>query len=212
MIVTTTATPLIECRGLSAGYGPLAAIRDVDLQVQAGEVVALIGRNGAGKSSTLLALSGALSPMAGEVRWMGEVTTAPLHTRCKAGLSYLTEERSIIMNMSAADNLRLGGVVSDDAVALFPELASLLKRTAGAVRALDCRALRTRTTEAEERMAGGPEAQLPIVRPGALVAKSCFANRSPSLAASQRLPPALIERTTCHPSTTASSSRTQRIT
>ena len=131
MIVTTTATPLIECRGLSAGYGPLAAIRDVDLQVQAGEVVALIGRNGAGKSSTLLALSGALSPMAGEVRWMGEVTTAPLHTRCKAGLSYLTEERSIIMNMSAADNLRLGGVVSDDAVALFPELASLLKRTAG---------------------------------------------------------------------------------
>ena len=66
MIVTTTATPLIECRGLSAGYGPLATIRDVDLQVQAGEVVALIGRNGAGKSSTLLALSGALSPMAGE--------------------------------------------------------------------------------------------------------------------------------------------------
>ena len=131
MSVTTTATPLIECRGLSAGYGPLAAIRDVDLHVQAGEVVALIGRNGAGKSSTLLALSGALSPMAGEVRWMGEVTTAPLHTRCKAGLSYLTEERSIIMNMSAADNLRLGGVASDEAVELFPELAALLKRTAG---------------------------------------------------------------------------------
>jgi ABC-type sugar transport system ATPase subunit len=108
MSVTTTATPLIECRMLSAGYGPLAAIRDVDLRVQAGEVVALIGRNGAGKSSTLLALSGALSPMAGEVRWMGKVTTAPLHTRCKAGLSYLTEERSIIMNMTAADNLRLG--------------------------------------------------------------------------------------------------------
>jgi branched-chain amino acid transport system ATP-binding protein len=131
MTMIEHGTPLVECRGLSAGYGPLAAIRDVDLLVMAGEVVALIGRNGAGKSSTLLALSGALSPMQGEVRWMGNVTTAPLHTRCKAGLSYLTEERSIIMNMSAADNLRLGGVASDDAVALFPELEPLLKRTAG---------------------------------------------------------------------------------
>src|SRR5215203_2299914 len=131
MNVTETQTPLIECRGLSAGYGALAAIRNVDLQVRPGEVVALIGRNGAGKSSTLLALAGALPPMQGEVRWMGDVATATLHTRCKVGLSYLTEERSIIMNMSEADNLRLGGVASNDALALFPELEPLLKRTAG---------------------------------------------------------------------------------
>jgi branched-chain amino acid transport system ATP-binding protein len=123
--------PLIECRDLSAGYGKLAAIRNVDLQVHAGEVVALIGRNGAGKSSTLLALSGALKPMTGEVRWKGAPTRAPLHTRCKHGLSYLTEERSIIMNMSAADNLRLGGVTRAQATALFPELEPALSRTAG---------------------------------------------------------------------------------
>jgi len=122
---------LIECRGLSAGYGQLAAIRDVDLHVDAGEVVALIGSNGAGKSSTLLALAGALKPMTGEVRWKDEPTTAPLHVRCREGLSYLTEERSIIMNMSAADNLRLGGVSREQATALFPELDPLLKRTAG---------------------------------------------------------------------------------
>jgi branched-chain amino acid transport system ATP-binding protein len=91
----------------------------------------LIGRNGAGKSSTLLALSGALKPMTGEVRWKGQATKAPLHTRCKHGLSYLTEERSIIMNMSAADNLRLGGVTRAQATALFPELEPTLKRTAG---------------------------------------------------------------------------------
>ena len=54
---------LIECRGLSAGYGQLAVIRDLDLQVDAGEVVALIGRNGAGKTSTLLSLAGELKPM-----------------------------------------------------------------------------------------------------------------------------------------------------
>ncbi|HEX5588214.1 MAG TPA: ABC transporter ATP-binding protein [Acidimicrobiia bacterium] len=124
-------TTLLECTNLSAGYGQLAAIRDIDLHIDAGEVVALIGRNGAGKSSTLLALSGALKPMQGEVRWKGEVTKAPLHVRCGEGLSYLTEERSIIMNMSAADNLRLGGVSREHAVEMFPELAPLLKRTAG---------------------------------------------------------------------------------
>jgi branched-chain amino acid transport system ATP-binding protein len=130
-VSSSAGAPLIECRDLSAGYGKLAAIRNIDLQVHAGEVVALIGRNGAGKSSTLLALSGALKPMTGEVRWKGRLTKAPLHTRCKHGLSYLTEERSIIMNMSAADNLRLGGVTRAQATALFPELEPTLKRTAG---------------------------------------------------------------------------------
>src|ERR1700716_3266120 len=118
---------LIECRGLSAGYGQLAVIRDLDLSVDAGEVVALIGRNGAGKTTTLLALAGELKPMTGEVRWMGEPTTAPMHARCRAGLGYLTEERSVIMNLTAADNLRLAEVKPPDAVALFPALGPVLK-------------------------------------------------------------------------------------
>jgi len=122
---------LIECRGLSVGYGALAVVRDLDLRVDAGQVVALIGRNGAGKTSTLLALAGELKPMAGEVRWMGETTTAPMHARCRAGLGYLTEERSVIMNLSAADNLRLADVKPEQAIALFPALGPVLKRTAG---------------------------------------------------------------------------------
>ena len=122
---------LIECRGLSAGYGQLAVIRDLNLQVDAGEVVALIGRNGAGKTSTLLALAGELKPMSGEVLWMGKPTTAPMHARCRAGLGYLTEERSVIMNLTAADNLRLAEVKPKDAVELFPALGPVLKRTAG---------------------------------------------------------------------------------
>jgi branched-chain amino acid transport system ATP-binding protein len=122
---------LLECRGLSAGYGHLAAIRDLDLRVDAGEVVALIGPNGAGKTSTLLALAGELEPMKGEVRWMGEVTTAPLHARCRAGLGYLTEERSVIMNLTGAENLRLAGVAPEKAIELFPALQPVLKRTAG---------------------------------------------------------------------------------
>ncbi len=125
-----TAT-LIECRGLSAGYGQLAVIRDLDLQVNSGEVVALIGRNGAGKTTTLLTLAGELKPMSGEVRWMGKPTTAPMHVRCRDGLGYLTEERSVIMNLTAADNLRLADVSPEKASELFPALQPVMKRTAG---------------------------------------------------------------------------------
>jgi branched-chain amino acid transport system ATP-binding protein len=122
---------LIECRGLSAGYGQLAVIHDLDLHVDAGEVVALIGRNGAGKTSTLLSLAGELKPMSGEVWWMGKPTTAPMHVRCRSGLGYVTEERSVIMNLTAADNLRLADVAPEKAIELFPALGPVLKRTAG---------------------------------------------------------------------------------
>lgn len=132
MSTTTTVTvPLLECRRLSAGYGALAAVRDLDLSVNAGEVVALLGRNGAGKTSTLLALAGELAPMSGEVRWMGRVTRAPMHARCRAGLGFVTEERSVIMNMTTAENLRLARVDPDVACELFPELRPLMRRIAG---------------------------------------------------------------------------------
>ena len=103
---------LIEAAGLSAGYGKMAVVRDLDLHVDAGEVVALIGANGAGKTTTLLTLAGELTPMTGEVRFLGKPTTAPMHVRCRNGLGYVTEERSVIMDMSVADNLKLAGVVA----------------------------------------------------------------------------------------------------
>jgi branched-chain amino acid transport system ATP-binding protein len=123
--------PLIECVGLSAGYGSMAVVRDLDLQVGAGEVVALLGANGAGKTTTLLTLAGELPPLAGEVRLRGRVTTAPMHARCRGGVSFLTEERSVIMSLTALENLRLANVSPAAATELFPELRPLLKRTAG---------------------------------------------------------------------------------
>jgi branched-chain amino acid transport system ATP-binding protein len=127
----TTGTPLLECRSLSAGYGPITVIRELDLHVNQGEVVCLIGANGAGKTSTLLTLAGELKPTAGDVFLLGEKTTAPMHTRCKNGLGFVTEERSVIMELSAADNLRLAGVSATEAVELFPPLGALMKRKAG---------------------------------------------------------------------------------
>jgi branched-chain amino acid transport system ATP-binding protein len=122
---------LIEATGLSAGYGKMAVVRDVDLRVDAGEVVALIGANGAGKTTTLLTLPGELSPLAGEVRFLGEPTTAPMHARCRNGLGYVTEERSVIMEMSVAHNLKLAGVAPDVAIGLFPALGPIMGRAAG---------------------------------------------------------------------------------
>jgi branched-chain amino acid transport system ATP-binding protein len=122
---------LIEAKGLSAGYGKMPVVREIDLRVAAGEVVALIGANGAGKTTTLLALAGELSPMAGEVQFLGKPTTAPMHARCRNGLGYVTEERSVIMGMSVADNLKLAGVAPNVAFDFFPSLERTMGRRAG---------------------------------------------------------------------------------
>ena len=122
---------LIECVGLSAGYGSMAVVRDLDLHVDAGEVVALLGANGAGKTTTLLTLAGELPPLTGEVRLRGEPTTAPMHVRCREGVSFLTEERSVIMGLTAQENLRLADVDPAVAVELFPGLGPVMKRSAG---------------------------------------------------------------------------------
>jgi branched-chain amino acid transport system ATP-binding protein len=122
---------LIAARGLSAGYGKMPVVRDVDIEVGAGEVVALIGANGAGKTTTLLTLAGELTPMAGEVDFLGAPTKAPMHVRCRKGLGYLTEERSVIMDMSVADNLKLANVPRSVAFGYFPALEACLDRRAG---------------------------------------------------------------------------------
>jgi branched-chain amino acid transport system ATP-binding protein len=122
---------LIEAKGLSTGYGKMAVVREVDLRVDAGEVVALFGANGAGKTTTLLTLAGELTPLQGEVAFLGEPTRAPMHVRCRNGLGYVTEERSVIMDMTVADNLKLAAVPPAKAFAHFPGLERIMDRKAG---------------------------------------------------------------------------------
>ncbi|MCW2607393.1 MAG: transporter related protein [Frankiales bacterium] len=124
-------TPAIACRGLSAGYGAQPVVRDLDLEVHPGEVVVLLGPNGSGKTTTVMTLAGELSPLRGTVEMLGSATTAPLHRRARSGLSLLTEERSVLMSMSVADNLRLGKGDVAAALAVFPELEPHLGRRAG---------------------------------------------------------------------------------
>ena len=128
---TSVATPALEARGVAAGYGPQAVIRDINLTVYPGEVVALLGANGAGKTTTLLTLAGELPVLSGEVLMDGEATGAPLHMRARKGLTFVTEEKSVFMGMSTRDNLRVGGVDIDAALQLFPELADRINIRGG---------------------------------------------------------------------------------
>ncbi|MET0888445.1 MAG: ABC transporter ATP-binding protein [Mycetocola sp.] len=116
---------------ITVGYGSVPAIKDISLSVSSGEVVAILGPNGAGKTTTLMSLAGALTPREGRVAIDGETTTAPLHRRCRTGLAFVTEERSIIASMSAADNLRVGRCDVGLALQMFPELEPLMNRRAG---------------------------------------------------------------------------------
>ena len=124
--------PLLEAVGLSAGYGELAAVRGLDLQVQAGELLALLGSNGAGKTTTLLTLAGELRPLSGELLWMGQATGQPLHRRA-ADTSLVPEDRSVIRALTVRENLRLARVDIDEAIGYFPELQPLLGRPAGLI-------------------------------------------------------------------------------
>jgi branched-chain amino acid transport system ATP-binding protein len=130
-IVDAERAPLLGAEGLAAGYGHVPAIEDIDLHVDPGEVVAILGANASGKSTTLMALAGLLDPMAGRVTWLGQVCRKPLHIRARQGMAYVLGDRGVITSLSTADNLRLGIGSVERALDLFPELRPLLKRRAG---------------------------------------------------------------------------------
>ncbi|MBL7510631.1 ABC transporter ATP-binding protein, partial [Frankia nepalensis] len=130
-IVSAEIAPVLEARGLFAGYRRIPCVRDVSLDVRPGEIVVVLGPNGAGKTTTLLTLAGALPGLGGEVLWRGSPTTASLHRRVRAGLGVIPEERSVISRLSTHDNLRIGPGPVERALDLFPELRPLLRRRAG---------------------------------------------------------------------------------
>jgi branched-chain amino acid transport system ATP-binding protein len=116
------AAPVLEARGLCAGYGSRPVVHDLNLVVRPGEVVALLGANGAGKTTTLLALSGELPVLDGIVEFGGSPTKAPLHARAKKGMAFVTEERSVFMQMSTIDNIRVGRCDERRVLEMFPVL------------------------------------------------------------------------------------------
>jgi len=128
----SAGSPVLAAEGIAVRYGVgNAAVAGVDLAVHHGEVVALLGANGAGKTSTLLALAGALPAAAGTVSINGRAVTEPLHHRARHGVGLLTEDRCIFAQLTVRENLRLGRGSPAKALAHFPELSDHLDRPAG---------------------------------------------------------------------------------
>jgi ABC-type branched-subunit amino acid transport system ATPase component len=122
---------VLEAESLYAGYQGRAVVRDVSLSVRPGEVVALLGVNGAGKSTTMMTLAGVLPPVQGRVHLLGKPRKDPLHRRAREGMSYVSEERCVFAQMSTLDNLRVARCDVDHALSLFPELKQRLKVRVG---------------------------------------------------------------------------------
>ena len=123
---------VLEARALSAGYGGVPVVRDLDLEVAPGEIVALLGRNGAGKTTALLTLAGDLPPIAGEVRLFGSATRAALDHRARRGLALVTDDRAMFMTLTARENIRLARHATVQRVLhVFPELEPHLALRAG---------------------------------------------------------------------------------
>ena len=130
----------LELRRVSAFHGAARVLYDIDLTVAAGEVVALVGRNGAGKTSLLRATMGLIARTSGQVLLDGaDVSRLPPHRRARRGLGYVPEDRRIFTDLTVAENLRLverpisGGFGEAELLALFPNLASMLDRPAAAM-------------------------------------------------------------------------------
>lgn len=130
---------MLTVRGLEAGYGARPVLHGVDLDVAPGEIVALLGRNGSGRSTTAKALIGLL-PARGSVRWQGaELLGQPAHRIARAGLGYVPESRDVFPTLSVAENLRLGerqrpGTrrwTTTELLARFPRLAERAQAPAG---------------------------------------------------------------------------------
>ncbi|HEY0526726.1 MAG TPA: ABC transporter ATP-binding protein [Stellaceae bacterium] len=124
--------PLLEVRGIGAGYGQIAALREVDLTVGDGEAVALLGANGAGKSTLIRTVMGLLTPTRGEIRFAGApITGATPARRAGLGIGYVPEGRRVFPGLTAVENLLVACTAGraertrrlDRVLGLFPALA-----------------------------------------------------------------------------------------
>jgi branched-chain amino acid transport system ATP-binding protein len=105
----TTTTTLLDAKGLNGWYGAAHILFDVDLQVNRGEVVALMGRNGAGKSTTLKALMGMLAKRKGAVSFLGhDISKREPYDVARLGLGYVPEDRRVFADLTVMENLEVG--------------------------------------------------------------------------------------------------------
>jgi branched-chain amino acid transport system ATP-binding protein len=134
---------MLEVTGLTCGYGDITAVDDLSFTVEKGEIFGLIGANGAGKTSTILALAGLIPVRAGTVRIDGDdITHTPTHTRTDHGLALVPEGRRVFADLTVDENLTVGGTRLDTRTLetnrarifdIFPRLAERRRQLAGSL-------------------------------------------------------------------------------
>jgi branched-chain amino acid transport system ATP-binding protein len=134
--------PLLQVDNLSVSYGAIQALRGCSLRVEKGEIVTLIGGNGAGKSTMLRTISGLLTPKSGSIKFVDkEIHGESPHTIAQSGLIHVPEGRGIFANLTVDENLQIGAYSRTDvdqirkdremALDLFPRVRERLKQAAG---------------------------------------------------------------------------------
>lgn len=132
---------ILEVREIHTYYGQSHILQGVSLEVEKGEIVTLLGRNGAGKSTTLKSILGLVAPRSGEVTFLGErISGLPPHLVCQRGISFVPEERRIIPGLSVYENLKLAMLknkerskakekeILDQVMEIFPRLRERLQQ------------------------------------------------------------------------------------
>ena len=131
---------ILSVQGINVYYGAIHAIQDVSLTVNEGEIVTLIGANGAGKSTTLQTISGLLRSKTGDIRFCGQsIAHVPSHKIVERGIAQVPEGRRIFLQMTVQENLEMGAFTRSSGVekdlervyALFPRLLERKKQIAG---------------------------------------------------------------------------------
>lgn len=133
---------MLELKNIDVYYGNIHALKDISLEVRDGEIVTLIGANGAGKSTTLKTISGLINPKKGEIVFNGEkIDSLNASKIVKLGISHVPEGRRIFANMTVMENLEMGAFIRNDTrniaddydkvFSLFPRLKERKKQMAG---------------------------------------------------------------------------------
>ena len=133
---------MLEVKNIQVAYGKIIAVKDISVTVNEGEIVTLIGSNGAGKSTTLRTISGLIKPKSGEITFNGKrIDGVPGHEIVGMGICHSPEGRRIFPRMTVKENLELGAFLRNDKAAvnadmervldLFPRLKERIKQTAG---------------------------------------------------------------------------------
>jgi ABC-type branched-subunit amino acid transport system ATPase component/ABC-type branched-subunit amino acid transport system permease subunit len=126
-----SADMVVRTKDLCVGYSGVSVAKGINVEVRKGEVVALLGRNGAGKTTILHTLAGILPALSGTVELHGERPAGTFHRRVRTGLALVTEERAVIRRLTVMENLRLSRSTPDLVLDIFPELRALRHQHVG---------------------------------------------------------------------------------